>query len=208
MSERSTLTPKIEEQMVKAIRRNPQDHITMPPSSYRKDGSLLITRDGLNGIRAQRHLYRRLIGPLEVGEFLRRACNEKLCLNPFHYSVRDRSREQLTHCKNGHEYTPENTLPDGTWRCRICRDADRKRRRDRYAETHKNTLLSPAEVNRTKTHCPANHEYTDENTYTRVTSTGRIHRQCRTCTIERARQRARDLRQERLESTLTLRKAS
>lgn len=207
-SGRTTITPAIEEQMIAAIRRKQEDHITLPPDAYRPDGSVLVTRDGLSGVRAQRHLYRRLIGPLGLHQYLRPDCIQKGCLNPYHYRVTERSRDGLTHCRNGHEYTSENTLPDGAWRCRACRDADRKRRAERYREEHKNALRSPAEVNATKTHCDHGHEFTDENIYWRTTRTGRRQRQCRTCTIGRARDRAQRLREEKLESTTTLRKAS
>lgn len=40
----------------------------------------------------------------------------------------------MTHCKNGHEYTPENTSTRGAygWRqCKICRKANEKRKRER-----------------------------------------------------------------------------
>lgn len=37
-------------------------------------------------------------------------------------------RPKLTHCKNGHEYTPDNTLTwEGARHCRTCR---RKRQRE------------------------------------------------------------------------------
>ena len=41
--------------------------------------------------------------------------------------------------------------------------------------------------NRKKTHCPAGHEYTPENTYLRPMSCGQIGRNCRACGRERAR---------------------
>lgn len=51
-----------------------------------------------------------------------------------------------THCKHGHEYTPENTRRDsgGGRECRICHNLGKVKN---------------------KTHCPNGHEYTPENTY-------------------------------------------
>ena len=44
-------------------------------------------------------------------------------------------KRALTHCKHGHEFTPENThiRPNGTRRCRAC---DRALHNARYAKTH------------------------------------------------------------------------
>ena len=134
----------------------------MPRSAYCADGSLLVSRDGLAGVRAQRHLYRRLIGPLEPHQYLRKRCIEKGCVNPYHYRVTERSREGFTHCRKGHPYTPENTLPDGQYRCRTCRDADLERRRARYRGTNPHPLRNPAELNRAKTACDHGHEFTPE----------------------------------------------
>jgi len=48
-----------------------------------------------------------------------------------------------------------------------------------------------AEQQRAKTHCPAGHEYTEENTYIIKRSGGRTARQCKTCTRAKAAARAR-----------------
>lgn len=64
-------------------------------------------------------------------------CRQPSCCNPLHLELVttrvnglrgigiSAQRAQQTHCTNGHEFTPENTLrnPDNTRRCRTCRDA-------------------------------------------------------------------------------------
>jgi hypothetical protein len=47
------------------------------------------------------------------------------------------SRPRPTHCKHGHEFTPENTIEfkNGKRKCRTCRNEyDRRRRRERATE--------------------------------------------------------------------------
>jgi HNH endonuclease/NUMOD4 motif len=82
------------------------------------------------------------------------------------------------HCRNGHEYTPQNTIRAGSGH-RGCRECVRERKR-----TGRPTL---AELNRQKTHCPRGHEYTAENTIVGApTASGRSNsRGCRTCNNER-----------------------
>lgn len=86
-----------------------------------------------------------------------------------------------THCKRGHEFTPENTIPQGNGRGRACRTCNNERARAFY-ESHKG-LRQPN--NKDKTHCKRGHEFTPENTYRRKDGG----RQCRTCTLEAGRAR-------------------
>lgn len=48
--------------------------------------------------------------------------------------------------------------------------------------------LSAPQINAAKTHCPQDHEYTPDNTYTWRDSRGYLHRKCRTCTLQRTHQ--------------------
>lgn len=57
------------------------------------------------------------------------------------------------------------------------------RRRERWA------AQGVVAFNARKTHCPRNHEYTDENTYSYVNRSGGISRQCKRCTRIRAEER-------------------
>lgn len=76
-----------------------------------------------------------------------------------------------THCKHGHEFTPENTMPQ-TGGGRACRTCNRERARAFY-EAHKGPRQ---QNNRDKTHCKRGHEFTPENTIQRKDG-----RECRTC---------------------------
>lgn len=95
---------------------------------------------------AHRHSYELFVGPIPQGMFVLHSCDNPPCVNPDHLRVgtmkdngadmSDRGRahcQSVTHCKQGHEYTPENTVysrqrNDRLRRhCRICRrDAWRK----------------------------------------------------------------------------------
>ncbi len=86
-----------------------------------------------------------------------------------------------THCKHGHEFTPENTIlnRNGHRACRACG----------IAKTHRRRPLSPRAPFWDRTHCPKGHEYTPENTSVHESSV-KWSRSCRTCRNERKRQKA------------------
>lgn len=67
-------------------------------------------------------------------------CRTRLCVNPDHFEVVTPSENTMrqahanrlkTHCKNGHEYTPDNTSIDsaGKRRCKTCHREREARRR-------------------------------------------------------------------------------
>lgn len=87
------------------------------------------------GVIAHRFAYVLLGGLIPTGHDLHHICKNKLCVNPAHLeTVLPKEHvdnittinSKKTHCKNGHEYTKENTML--TWnglsrtgrRCRIC----------------------------------------------------------------------------------------
>ena len=98
-------------------------------------------------VLAHRWAYERFIGPIPEGLELDHLCRVRHCVNPYHLepvTTRENmmrgdtfqsANARKTHCPQGHEYTPENTM----WitnkpgykgrRCRICnRERGRKRR--------------------------------------------------------------------------------
>ncbi len=82
---------------------------------------------------AHRFAYETLKGPLVDGLELDHLCRMRCCVNPDHLeqvthaeNVR-RGAAVETHCKWGHEWTPENTWMNGAWRfCRQCNNDRQK----------------------------------------------------------------------------------
>lgn len=87
-------------------------------------------------------MYERHKGPVPKGLCLDHLCRNIVCVNPDHLeavTIRENllrgesaqaNNARKTHCKHGHEYTPENTMPvrGGKW-CRACHRAAGARRR-------------------------------------------------------------------------------
>lgn len=80
--------------------------------------------------------YRYFIGEVPEGLELDHLCRNRACCNPWHLDPVTRLvntsrglRWHLSHCRNGHEYTPENTrrAADGTRRCVTCLRASSRR---------------------------------------------------------------------------------
>lgn len=89
--------------------------------------------------RAHRMSYETFVGPIPDGLQLDHLCRNRACIRPAHLeavsaaeNTRRGASATKTHCKSGHEYTPENTYlrprraSGGRRDCRVCR-------RDRYA---------------------------------------------------------------------------
>jgi hypothetical protein len=87
-------------------------------------------RVGSRVLAAHRVAYELLVGPIPDGLTIDHLCRNRLCLRPSHLepvSMAENQRREaaaITHCKSGHEFTPENTAPDGNGRrrCRTCKN--------------------------------------------------------------------------------------
>ena len=149
-------------------------------------------------IRANRYSYVLHYGNIPDGLYVCHTCDNPECTNPEHLyagtpqenqrDISDRKRHpasRKTHCKRGHEFTPENTI----WRgcTRMCRKCKNLRSRERLREKRGSDF---GKISRQiKTHCPQGHEYTEENTYLNP----RGFKECVICRKERGR-RFRDKR--------------
>ena len=81
-----------------------------------------------------RLVYEHHVGPIAAGMEIDHLCKNKVCCNPAHLEAVTHHENILrgnspaaqharkTHCKHGHEFTPENTrVVGGVRRCRSCR---------------------------------------------------------------------------------------
>jgi hypothetical protein len=132
--------------------------------------------------------------PLKSG---RRRC--RICHNPRRREQTKRENERKgrttlppphlrTHCPEGHEYTPENTIigSKGERVCRLCQQqACRRSYEKRFGKTVDGPILPRPEL---RTQCPRGHEYTSENTYLNPRTGARS---CKQCRRERNRQASR-----------------
>lgn len=96
--------------------------------------------------KAHRISYHLFKGPIPEGRMVRHLCDNPRCMNPDHLELGDHQQNmddmnskgrngyaKKTHCRKGHEYTPENTLVwntgRGTGKGRHCRACSRIKER-------------------------------------------------------------------------------
>jgi hypothetical protein len=92
---------------------------------------------------AHRYYWKLVYGPIPPGLHLDHLCRVRHCCNPAHLelvtpleNIRRAAPWRLKpHCRQGHEYTPENThiTKDGVRRCRECARLSQRQRRARKA---------------------------------------------------------------------------
>lgn len=93
------------------------------------------TWDGRTVLLAHRVAYRLHYGPIPDGMTVDHTCHNRRCCNPYHLrllsnveNAQANGKHAVTHCPQGHEYTPENTYknPKGHRFCRECARSARK----------------------------------------------------------------------------------
>ncbi len=105
--------------------------------------------------RAPRVVYSWFVGSIPAGLEIDHLCRNRGCVNPTHLEVVShaenmrRSGQAKTHCKYGHEYTPENTRRDSKGR-RSCKTCAVARDRLRWGPTTY-TRIKPIALNREET---------------------------------------------------------
>lgn len=120
---------------------------------------------GSSSMGAHRVAYEELRGPVPNGLHLDHLCRNRLCVNPDHLEPvtpvvnilrgfgAHAQNARKTHCKRGHEFTPENTylIAGGGRACRACWRANPDKSR-LYRRAYKDRKRAAARAARTEVH--------------------------------------------------------
>lgn len=167
-------------ELVRICRQHPKREVALPAALYSQVGGHPVVRMEIDGIRVLLHrwLFEQINEQVLGGDLLRRRPGvDPRNVNPFLFDRISRHAPVLREvCPNGHRYAAVGEVSGLVGvRCARCR-SDRLARRRVGAP-------SQADLNRAKTHCPRNHEYTEENTLYRKSDKGA--RRCATCERDR-----------------------
>lgn len=114
-------------------------------TGYRSGGYGMMMRDGKQ-VGAHRVAYELLVGPIPVGLQVDHLCRVRHCVNPAHLEPvtreenirrgilaerRGAHERAKTHCKQGHEFTPESIVnrSRGGRDCKVCHRLREERKR-------------------------------------------------------------------------------
>lgn len=106
-------------------------------SILQKSGHAVFGEAAGKSVRAYRWAYQNMVSEIPDGLTLDHLCRRPACVNPYHLDpvpllVNIARIPRVTHCRHGHEYTPENTYTHGkSRRCKECVRIANKRSSER-----------------------------------------------------------------------------